>query len=128
MIRHDVVNPIMLEVDQVYHLACPASPVHYQYNPVKTIKTNVLGTLNMSGLAKRATTTNPPGLHVGGLWRPQVHPQPESYGGTATPSEIRSCYDEGKRVAETLMMDSTRRKRVDSALPASSIPAAPDGP
>ena len=96
MIRHDVVNPIMLEVDQVYHLACPASPVHYQYNPVKTIKTNVLGTLNMLGLAKRvkarillASTSEVYG-------DPQVHPQPEGYWGNVNPIGIRSCYDEGK--------------------------------
>jgi len=108
MIRHDVVNPINLEVDQVYHLACPASPVHYQYNPVKTIKTNVLGTLNMLGLAKRvkarillASTSEVYG-------DPQVHPQPEGYWGNVNPIGIRSCYDEGKRVAETLMMDYER--------------------
>src|SRR5512143_1699173 len=113
MIRHDVVNPIMLEVDQVYHLACPASPVHYQYNPVKTIKTNVLGTLNMLGLAKRvkarillASTSEVYG-------DPQVHPQPEGYWGNVNPIGIRSCYDEGKRVAETLMMDYHRQNGVD---------------
>ncbi len=116
MIRHDVVNPIMLEVDQVYHLACPASPVHYQYNPVKTIKTNVLGTLNMLGLAKRvkarillASTSEIYG-------DPQVHPQPEGYWGNVNPIGIRSCYDEGKRVAETLMMDYHRQNRVDTRI------------
>jgi UDP-glucuronate decarboxylase len=116
MIRHDVVNPIMLEVDQVYHLACPASPVHYQYNPVKTIKTNVLGTLNMLGLAKRvkarillASTSEVYG-------DPQVHPQPEEYWGNVNPIGVRSCYDEGKRVAETLMMDYHRQNRVDTRL------------
>jgi UDP-glucuronate decarboxylase len=116
MIRHDVVNPIMLEVDQVYHLACPASPVHYQYNPVKTIKTNVLGTLNMLGLAKRvkarillASTSEVYG-------DPQVHPQPEGYWGNVNPIGIRSCYDEGKRVAETLMMDYHRQNGVDTRL------------
>jgi UDP-glucuronate decarboxylase len=116
MIRHDVVNPIMLEVDQVYHLACPASPVHYQYNPVKTIKTNVLGTLNMLGLAKRvkarillASTSEVYG-------DPQVHPQPEEYWGNVNPIGIRSCYDEGKRVAETLMMDYHRQNRVDTRI------------
>jgi UDP-glucuronate decarboxylase len=113
LIRHDVVNPIMLEVDQVYHLACPASPVHYQYNPVKTIKTNVLGTLNMLGLAKRvkarillASTSEIYG-------DPQVHPQPEAYWGNVNSIGVRSCYDEGKRVAETLMMDYHRQNRVD---------------
>ncbi len=116
MIRHDVVNSIMLEVDQVYHLACPASPVHYQYNPVKTIKTNVMGTLNMLGLAKRvkarillASTSEVYG-------DPQVHPQPESYWGNVNPIGIRSCYDEGKRVAETLMMDYHRQNRVDTRI------------
>ena len=116
MIRHDVVNPIMLEVDQVYHLACPASPVHYQYNPVKTIKTNVMGTLNMLGLAKRvkarillASTSEVYG-------DPQVHPQPEGYWGNVNPIGIRSCYDEGKRVAETLMMDYHRQNRVDTRI------------
>ena len=113
LIRHDVVNPIMLEVDQIYHLACPASPVHYQYNPVKTIKTNVIGTLNMLGLAKRvkarillASTSEIYG-------DPQVHPQPEDYWGNVNCIGLRSCYDEGKRVAETLMMDYHRQNRVD---------------
>jgi len=116
LIRHDVVNPIMLEVDQVYHLACPASPVHYQYNPVKTIKTNVMGTLNMLGLAKRvkarillASTSEIYG-------DPQVHPQPEEYWGNVNPIGIRSCYDEGKRVAETLMMDYHRQNGVDTRI------------
>jgi UDP-glucuronate decarboxylase len=116
LIRHDVVNPIMLEVDQVYHLACPASPVHYQYNPVKTIKTNVMGTLNMLGLAKRvkarillASTSEVYG-------DPQVHPQPEGYWGNVNPIGIRSCYDEGKRVAETLMMDYHRQNKVDTRI------------
>jgi UDP-glucuronate decarboxylase len=116
LIRHDVVNPIMLEVDQVYHLACPASPVHYQYNPVKTIKTNVMGTLNMLGLAKRvkarillASTSEIYG-------DPQVHPQPEKYWGNVNPIGIRSCYDEGKRVAETLMMDYHRQNGVDTRI------------
>ena len=117
LIRHDVVNPIMLEVDQIYHLACPASPVHYQYNPVKTIKTNVLGTLNMLGLAKRvkarillASTSEIYG-------DPEVHPQTEEYWGNVNPIGLRSCYDEGKRVAETLMMDYHRSNRVDIRLP-----------
>jgi UDP-glucuronate decarboxylase len=116
LIRHDVVNPIMLEVDQIYHLACPASPVHYQYNPVKTIKTNVMGTLNMLGLAKRvkarillASTSEIYG-------DPQVHPQPEEYWGYVNPIGIRSCYDEGKRVAETLMMDYHRQNGVDTRI------------
>lgn len=113
LIRHDVVNPIMLEVDQIYHLACPASPVHYQYNPVKTIKTNVLGTLHMLGLAKRvkarillASTSEIYG-------DPKVHPQREDYWGNVNCLGLRSCYDEGKRVAETLMMDYHRQNGVD---------------
>uniref|UniRef100_A0A7C8ZU82 UDP-glucuronate decarboxylase n=1 Tax=Opuntia streptacantha TaxID=393608 RepID=A0A7C8ZU82_OPUST len=108
LIRHDVVEPIMLEVDQIYHLACPASPVYYKYNPVKTIKTNVMGTLNMLGLAKRVgarfllTSTS----EVYG--DPLQHPQPESYWGNVNPIGVRSCYDEGKRTAETLTMDYHR--------------------
>lgn len=113
IIRHDVTEPIRLEVDQIYHLACPASPVHYQYNPVKTIKTNVMGTLNMLGLAKRvkarfllASTSEVYG-------DPEVHPQTEDYRGNVNPIGIRSCYDEGKRVAETLAFDYHRQNNVD---------------
>ena len=113
LVRHDIVEPILLEVDRIYHLACPASPVHYQYNPVKTIKTNVLGTHNMLGLAKRtkarfllASTSEVYG-------DPKVHPQTESYWGNVNPIGIRSCYDEGKRVAETFTMDYHRQSRVD---------------
>ncbi|KAF5465462.1 hypothetical protein F2P56_015471 [Juglans regia] len=108
LIRHDVVEPILLEVDQIYHLACPASPVHYKYNPVKTIKTNVVGTLNMLGLAKRVgarfllTSTS----EVYG--DPLQHPQAETYWGNVNPIGVRSCYDEGKRTAETLSMDYHR--------------------
>jgi UDP-glucuronate decarboxylase len=103
LIIHDVVEPIMLEVDQIYHLACPASPPHYQYNPIKTIKTSTEGTLNMLGLAKRVqarmllTSTS----EVYG--DPEVHPQKESYWGHVNPIGPRACYDEGKRVAETMM-------------------------
>ena len=113
LVRHDVVEPILLEVDRIYHLACPASPVHYQYNPVKTIKTNVLGTHNMLGLAKRtrarfllASTSEVYG-------DPKVHPQTEDYWGNVNPIGFRSCYDEGKRVAETFTMDYHRQNRVD---------------
>ena len=113
LVRHDIIEPILLEVDRVYHLACPASPVHYQYNPVKTIKTSVMGTINMLGLAKRvkarillASTSEVYG-------DPQVHPQPETYWGHVNPIGRRSCYDEGKRVAETLMMDYYRQNKVD---------------
>ncbi|UFP95982.1 UDP-glucuronic acid decarboxylase family protein [Gloeobacter morelensis] len=112
-IRHDVTEPIRLEVDRVYHLACPASPIHYQYNPVKTVKTSVLGTLNMLGLAKRvkarillASTSEVYG-------DPLVHPQNEDYWGNVNPVGIRSCYDESKRLAETLMMDYHRQNHVD---------------
>ncbi len=113
LIRHDVIQPILLEVDQIYHFACPASPVHYQYNPVKTIKTSVMGTINMLGLAKRvkarillASTSEVYG-------DPTVHPQKEDYWGHVNPIGLRSCYDEGKRVAETLMMDYHRQNQVD---------------
>ncbi|MEH2178242.1 UDP-glucuronic acid decarboxylase family protein [Nostoc sp.] len=113
LIRHDITEPIRLEVDQIYHLACPASPVHYQYNPVKTVKTNVMGTLNMLGLAKRmkarfflASTSEVYG-------DPEIHPQTEEYRGSVNPIGIRSCYDEGKRIAETLAFDYYRQNKVD---------------
>ncbi len=113
LIRHDITEPIKLEVDQVYHLACPASPVHYQYNPIKTVKTNVMGTMNMLGLAKRvkarfliASTSEVYG-------DPDVHPQTEEYRGNVNPIGIRSCYDEGKRIAETLTFDYHRENNVD---------------
>ena len=112
-IRHDVTEPIVLEVDQIYHLACPASPVHYKYNAIKTIKTNVIGTLNMLGLAKRigarlllASTSEVYG-------DPLQHPQTEDYWGNVNPIGVRSCYDEGKRVAETLCFDYHRQHHVD---------------
>jgi len=113
LIRHDLVNPIMVEVDQIYNLACPASPVHYQYNPVKTIKTNVLGTLNMLGLAKRVKARILQASTSEVYGDPTVHPQTEEYWGNVNCNGIRSCYDEGKRVAETLMMDYHRQNRVD---------------
>ena len=112
LIRHDITEPIRLEVDQIYHLACPASPIHYQFNPVKTTKVNVMGTLNMLGLAKRvkarfllASTSEVYG-------DPDVHPQPEEYRGNVNCIGIRSCYDEGKRVAETLAFDYYREHKV----------------
>jgi len=112
-IRHDVIIPLFAEVDQIYHLACPASPIHYQSNPIKTIKTNVIGTINMLGLAKRvkarillASTSEIYG-------NPSVHPQDETYWGNVNPIGIRGCYDEGKRIAETLMMDYQRQNGVD---------------
>jgi UDP-glucuronate decarboxylase len=113
MIRHDIVEPILLEVDQIYNLACPASPVHYQYNPVKTVKTNVLGTLNMLGLAKRVEARILQASTSEVYGDPQEHPQTETYWGNVNPIGPRSCYDEGKRLAETLMMDYHRSNGVD---------------
>jgi len=112
-IRHDVVEPILLEVDQIYNLACPASPVHYQYNPVKTVKTNVMGTINMLGMAKRVKARILQASTSEVYGDPQVHPQPEEYWGNVNPVGSRSCYDEGKRVAETLMMDYHCQNGVD---------------
>ena len=113
LIRHDIVEPILLEVDWIFNLACPASPIHYQYNPVKTVKTNVMGTLNMLGLAKRVKARILQASTSEVYGDPQVHPQPESYFGNVNPIGLRSCYDEGKRVAETLMMDYHRQSKVD---------------
>jgi UDP-glucuronate decarboxylase len=113
LIRHDVTEPILLEVDRIYNLACPASPVHYQYNPVKTIKTNVMGTIHMLGLAKRVRARILQASTSEVYGDPNVHPQPESYWGHVNPIGVRSCYDEGKRVAETLMMDYHRQNKVD---------------
>jgi UDP-glucuronate decarboxylase len=113
LLRHDVIEPILLEVDQIYNLACPASPVHYQFNPVKTVKTSVMGTINMLGLAKRVRARILQASTSEVYGDPQVHPQPEEYWGNVNPIGIRSCYDEGKRLAETLMMDYHRQNRVD---------------
>ncbi|NVM20364.1 MAG: SDR family oxidoreductase [Desulfobacterales bacterium] len=112
-IRHDLVEPIFVEVDQIYNLACPASPVHYQYNPVKTVKTSVMGTINMLGLAKRVKARILQASTSEVYGDPQEHPQKETYWGHVNPIGLRSCYDEGKRVAETLMMDYYRQNRVD---------------
>jgi len=113
LIRHDVIHPLFVEVDRIYHLACPASPIHYQMNPIKTVKTNVMGTINMLGLAKRIRSrmllTSTSEIYGDA----KVHPQPETYWGNVNPIGIRSCYDEGKRVAETLMMDYHRQNKVD---------------
>ena len=113
LIRHDVTEPIKLEVDRIWHLACPASPIHYQFNPVKTAKTSFLGTYNMLGLARRvgarlllASTSEVYG-------DPEVNPQPESYWGSVNPIGVRSCYDEGKRIAETLCFDYQRMNDVE---------------
>jgi UDP-glucuronate decarboxylase len=116
VVRHDITLPVMLEVDQIYNFACPASPVHYQYNPIKTLKTNIMGTMNMLGLAKRAKARI---LHASTsevYGDPKEHPQPETYWGHVNPIGIRSCYDEGKRAAETLMMDYHRENQVDSKI------------
>ncbi len=112
-IRHDITNPIYLEVDQIYNLACPASPVHYQYNPIKTIKTSVMGTINALGIAKRVKARILQASTSEVYGDPEVHPQREDYWGRVNPIGIRSCYDEGKRAAECLMMDYHRQNRVD---------------
>lgn len=113
LIRHDVIEPILLEVDQIYNLACPASPIHYQYNPVKTTKTSVMGAINMLGLAKRVKARVLQASTSEVYGDPHVHPQQEGYWGHVNPIGIRSCYDEGKRVAETLFFDYHRQNNVD---------------
>ena len=115
-IRHDVVEPILLEVDWIFNLACPASPVHYQYNPVKTIKTSILGAINMLGLAKRVKARILQASTSEIYGDPEVHPQTEDYWGSVNPIGPRSCYDEGKRVAETLMSDYRRQNGVDTQI------------
>ncbi len=115
-VRHDVVNPIMFEVDWIFNLACPASPVHYQYNPVKTVKTSVMGTLNLLGMAKRVKARILQASTSEVYGDPQVHPQPESYWGHVNPIGPRACYDEGKRVAETLMMDYHKQNGIDTRI------------
>jgi UDP-glucuronate decarboxylase len=116
LIRHDVTEPILLEVDQIYNLACPASPIHYQYNPVKTVKTSVMGMINMLGLAKRVRARILQASTSEVYGDPLVHPQPEAYWGNVNPIGLRSCYDEGKRIAETLMMDYHRQNNVDTRI------------
>ena len=116
LIRHDVTEPILLEVDQIYNLACPASPIHYQYNPIKTVKTNVMGTINMLGLAKRVKARILQASTSEVYGDPIVHPQTEDYWGNVNCIGLRSCYDEGKRVAETLMMDYHRQGHVDTRI------------
>lgn len=113
LMRHDVIDPFKVEVDQIYNLACPASPVHYQHNPIKTVKTSVMGAINCLGLAKRlrARVFQASTSEVYG--DPEVHPQPESYRGCVNPIGIRSCYDEGKRVAETLFFDYHREHKLE---------------
>lgn len=111
-VRHDVIQPYLAEIDQIYNLACPASPVHYQYNPIKTVKTSVMGAINMLGLAKRVKATILQASTSEVYGDPSVHPQPEEYWGNVNPIGIRSCYDEGKRCAETLFMDYHRQNGV----------------
>ncbi len=112
-IRHDITQPILLEVDRIYNLACPASPVHYQFNAIKTVKTNVLGALNTLGLAKRVKARILQASTSEVYGNPQVHPQTEPYWGNVNPIGIRSCYDEGKRIAEALFFDYHRQNGVD---------------
>jgi UDP-glucuronate decarboxylase len=116
LIRHDITEPIFLEVDQIYNLACPASPVHYQYNPVKTVKTSVMGAINMLGLAKRVQARIFQASTSEVYGDPMIHPQTEDYWGNVNPIGLRSCYDEGKRIAETLFMDYHRQNGVDTRI------------
>jgi UDP-glucuronate decarboxylase len=116
VIRHDIINPIYLEVDEIYNLACPASPVHYQFNPIKTIKTNVMGAINVLGIAKRTKAKILQASTSEVYGDPDVHPQKESYWGRVNPVGIRSCYDEGKRAAECLMMDYRRQNAVNAKI------------
>ena len=112
LVRHDVINPYMAEVDEIYNLACPASPVHYQYNPIKTVKTSVMGAINMLGLARRVKAKILQASTSEVYGDPQIHPQTENYWGHVNCTGIRSCYDEGKRCAETLFMDYHRQNNV----------------
>ncbi len=116
LVRHDVIEPILLEVDQIYNLACPASPIHYQYNPVKTVKTNVMGMINMLGLAKRVRARILQASTSEVYGDPEIHPQTEDYWGRVNCTGVRACYDEGKRLAETLMMDYHRQNGVDTRI------------
>lgn len=116
LVRHDVTEPILLEVDQIYNMACPASPVHYQYNPVKTVKTSVMGMINMLGMAKRVKARILQASTSEVYGDPLIHPQTEDYWGNVNPIGLRSCYDEGKRVAETLMMDYHRQNNVETRI------------
>jgi UDP-glucuronate decarboxylase len=113
VIRHDVTIPILLEVDKIYNLACPASPVHYQYDPIKTIKTNMLGTMNLLEMAKQVKARFLQASTSEVYGDPHIHPQQESYWGNVNPIGIRSCYDEGKRVSETLCFDYQRQEKVE---------------
>ena len=112
LVRHDVTMPYYIEVDEIYNLACPASPVHYQYNPIKTIKTSVMGAINMLGLAKRIKAKILQASTSEVYGDPEIHPQPESYWGNANPIGVRSCYDEGKRCAESLFVNYQKQNDV----------------
>lgn len=116
LIRHDIINPIDIEVDEIYNLACPASPVHYQYNPIKTIKTNVMGAINVLDIAQKTEAKVLQASTSEIYGDPEVHPQKENYWGKVNPIGIRSCYDEGKRAAECLMMDYRRKKLVNTKI------------
>ena len=113
LLRHDISHPLWLEVDQIYNLACPASPVHYQFNPIKTVKTSVLGAINLLGMAKRCKARILQASTSEVYGDPDVHPQPESYRGNVNPIGVRACYDEGKRCAETLFFDYHRQHKLD---------------
>jgi len=114
LMRHDVIDPFKVEVDRIYNMACPASPVHYQYNPIKTVKTSVMGAINCLGLAKRVGARILQASTSEVYGDPEVHPQPESYRGNVNPIGLRACYDEGKRCAETLFFDYNRENGVDT--------------
>jgi UDP-glucuronate decarboxylase len=116
LLRHDIIQPLWLECDQVYNLACPAAPGHYQYNPIKTMKTSVMGSINMLGMAKRCRARILQASTSEVYGDPEVHPQPESYRGSVNPLGPRACYDEGKRAAETLFMDYHRMHKMDVKL------------
>jgi UDP-glucuronate decarboxylase len=116
LVRHDIIHPLFVEVDRIYHLGCPASPIHFQYNAIKTVKTNVIGTLNMLGLAKRTKARILFASSSEIYGNPSVHPQIESYWGNVNPIGLRSCYDEGKRVAETLMTAYQRQNKVEAKI------------
>lgn len=112
LVRHDIMNPYFAEVDEIYNLACPASPIHYQYDPIRTINTSVLGAINVLGLANRVKAKVLQASTSEVYGDPQIHPQPESYWGNVNPIGIRSCYDEGKRCAETIFMDYHRQHKI----------------
>ncbi len=116
LVCHDIIEPILLEADQIYNLACPASPIHYQFNAIKTVKTNLMGAINMLGMAKRVRARILQASTSEVYGDPQIHPQTEDYFGNVNPIGLRSCYDEGKRVAETLFMDYHRQNQVDTRI------------